>query len=189
MTLVRAQALCFPSYDLGFARVVETILAEDPDITPLVLQARLRDLSPATIVRAHELSGDHDETLYVFRDGRWARDIEPNWWRENEVAHVTVSAATGAAIDVDQAFLDLIGADREWVIGRLYHEFVVPEARVAADVLYQTAKQTGTVHSIARVAGPDERSLVCEFRAAVSGDEIVVAVRSAFLAQGPAREA
>jgi hypothetical protein len=188
MTLVRARALCFPSYDVGFARVVETILAEDPDVTPVALQARLRSISPAAIVRTHELSGERDQTIYVFRDGRWARDIEPDWWRENEVAHVTVSAATGAAIDVDQAFLDLIGADREWVIGRLYHEFVVPQARVAADVLYQTAIETGQVHSIARVAGPGDRNLICEFRAAVSGDEIVVAVRSAFLAQGPARE-
>ena len=188
MTFLRAQALCFPSYDLGFARVVESILDEDPDITALALQARLRNLSPATIVRTHELSGDHEQTLYVFRDGRWARDIEPDWWREDEVARVTVSAATGAAIDVDPAFLALIGADREWVIGRLYHEFVVPQARVAADVLYQTALETGQVHSIARVVGPDERNLICEFRAVVTGDEIVVAVRSAFLAQGPVRE-
>jgi hypothetical protein len=189
MPLVRARALCFPSYDVGFARVVETILAEVPEIAPLALQTRLRALSPATIVRTHELSGERDQTLYVFRDGRWARDIEPDWWRENEVANVTVSAATGAAIDVDQAFLDLIGADREWVIGRLYHEFVVPDARVAADVLYQTAMETGTVHSIARVAGPGDRNLICEYRAAVSGGEITVAVRSAFLAQGPLREA
>jgi hypothetical protein len=139
-------------------------------------------------VRARELSGERDQTLYVFRDGRWTRGSEPDWWQEKDVARVTVSVETGAAVDVDQSFLDLIGADRDWVIGRLYHEFVVPQARVAADVLYQTTIETGQVHSIARVIGPNGRGVTCEFRGAVSGDQIIVAVRSAYLAQGPQRE-
>jgi hypothetical protein len=188
MSLARARALCFPSYDTGFARVVETILTEDPSITPLALQTRLRNLSPAAIVRAHELSGERDQTLYVFRDGRWARGMEPDWWQDPGVGHVTVGAETGTATDVDQAFLDLIGVDRDWVVGRLYHEFVVPEARVAADVLYRTTLETGMVHSIARVIGPAGRAVSCEFRAFVAGDRIEIAVRSAYLAQGPLQD-
>jgi hypothetical protein len=185
LSVLRARALCFPSYDTGFARVVEAILADDPSITPTALQSRLRNLSPAAIVRARELSGESDETLYVFRDGRWARGMEPEWWQDPSVGHVTVAAETGSAIDVDQAFLDLIGADRDWVIGRLYHDFVVPQARVAADVLYRTTLETGSVHSIARVIGPGGRGLTCEFRAVVESDRIVIAVRSAYLAQSP----
>jgi hypothetical protein len=69
-------------------------------------------------VRARELSGESDETLYVVRDGRWARGMEPEWWQDPGVGHVTVTTETGAAIDVDQSFLDLIGADRDWVVGR-----------------------------------------------------------------------
>jgi hypothetical protein len=185
MSVVRARALCFPSYDTGFARVVEAILAEDPSIAPLALQSRLRNLSPATIVRARELSGESDETLFVFRDGRWARGVEPEWWLDPGVGHVTVATETGTAIAVDQAFLDLIGADRAWVVGRLYHDFVVPQARVAADVLFRTTLETGLVHSIARVIGPGGRGLTCEFRAVVESDRIEIAVRSAYLAQSP----
>jgi hypothetical protein len=187
MSVLRARALCFPSYDTGFARVVEAILADDPSITPLALQSRLRNLSPATIVRARELSGESDETLYVFRDGRWARGIEPEWWQDPSVGHVTVATETGAAIDVDRSFLDLIGADRDWVIGRLYHDFVVPQARIAADVLYRTTLETGSVHSIARVIGPEGRGVTCEFRAVVEGDNIEIAVRAAYLAQSPSQ--
>ena len=188
MTFVRARALCFPSYDVGFARVVEAILAEDPGITPGALQTRLRHLSPATIVRARELSGEQDQTLYVFRDGRWARGIEADWWLEPNVGHVTVSTASGEAIDVDQTFLDLIGADRAWVVGRRYDAFVVPQARVEAEVLYRTALEQGTVHSVARVNGPGDRGVTVEYRAErTSAEEIVVACRAAFLAQGPAQ--
>jgi hypothetical protein len=188
MTLVRARALCFPAYDVGFARVVESILTDDPGITAGALQARLRNLAPATIVRARELSGERDQTLYVFRDGRWAGGSEPDWWQGKDVARVTVSVETGAVVDADRALLDLIGADRGWVIGRLYHEFVVPQARVASEVLYQTTIETGQVHSVARVIGPNGRGVTVEFRAEVTGDKIVIAVRSAYLAQGPQTE-
>jgi hypothetical protein len=188
MTLARARALCFPAYDVGFARVVEAILTDDPAITADALQTRLRNLAPSTIVRARELSGERDETLYVFRDGRWGRTVESDWWRETDVARVTVSIETGAVVEADRALLDLIGADRDWVIGRMYHEFVVPQARVASDVLYQTAIETGHVHSVARVIGPNGRGVTVEFRAEVISDQLVVAVRSAFLAQGPQAE-
>jgi len=117
MTFVRARALCFPSYDDGFARVVEAILAQDPSISQLDLQTRLRRLAPSVIVRARELSGEQDETLYVFRDGRWGREADPAWWTDPRVAHVTVSSETGAAIATNDAFLRLIGAREEWVIG------------------------------------------------------------------------
>jgi hypothetical protein len=187
VTFVRARALCFPSYDLGFARVVESILADDPDITPDALQTRLRNLSPATIVHARELSGEREQTLYVFRDGRWARGIEPDWWVQPSVGHVTISTVSGEATDVDQAFLDLIGAERDWVVGRRYTDFVVPQARVAAEVLYQTTLDEGVVHSIAKINGPGDRGVTAEFRAElVEPTVIVVAVRAAFLAQGPA---
>jgi hypothetical protein len=187
VTVVRARALCFPSYDVGFARVVEAILTEDPGITPAALQARLRNLSPSTIVRARELSGERDQTLYVFRDGRWARGIEPDWWQDPSVGHVTVSTVTGEATDVDQAFLDLIGADRSWVVGRHYDAFVVPQARVEAEVLYRVTIEQGVVHSVSRVNGPDDRGVTCEYRAELTDPEtIVIAVRAAFLAQGPA---
>jgi len=188
MSVLRARALCFPSYDTGFARVVEAILAEDPSITPPALQSRLRNLSPAAIVRARELSGESDETLYVFRDGRWARGIEAEWWEDPSVGHVTIVTETGAAIEVDQAFLDLIGADRDWVMGRLYNDFVVPQARVEADILYRTTLETGSVHSIARVIGPGGRGVTCEFRAVVHGDRIEIAVRAAYLAQSPLQD-
>ena len=187
MTVARARALCFPSYDLGFARVVEAILAEDPEVTPTALQTRLRNLSPATIVRARELSGEDQQTLYVFRDGRWARGIEPDWWHDPSVGHVTISIVSGEATDVDQPFLDLIGGERDWVIGRRYDAFVVPQARVAADVLYRTAIEEGVVHSIARINGPGDRGIDAEYRAErIDPETIVVAVRSAYLAQGPA---
>jgi PAS fold len=188
VTLVRARALCFPAYDVGFARVVEAMLTDDPGITADALQTRLRNLAPATIVHARELSGERDQTLYVFRDGRWAGGVQSDWWQEKGVARVTVSIETGAVIDADRALLDLIGADRDWVIGRMYHEFVVPQARVASDALYQTALDTGQVHSVARVVGPNGRGVTVEFRAEVIGDQMVVAVRAAFLAQAPQGE-
>jgi hypothetical protein len=54
LSVLRARALCFPSYDTGFARIVEAILAEDPSIKPLALQSRLRNLGPRrSCVRAN----------------------------------------------------------------------------------------------------------------------------------------
>jgi hypothetical protein len=188
MTMARARALCFPAYDVGFARVVESMLADDPGISAGALETRLRNLAPATIVRARELSGERDQTFYVFRDGRWSRGVEPDWWKGTDAAHVTVSIESGAVVDADQALLDLIGADRDWVIGRAYYEFVLPQARVASDVLYQTTIDTGHVHSVARVIGPKGRGVTVEFRAEVSGDQIFIAVRSAYLAQAPQPE-
>ncbi len=183
MTVVRARALCFPPDDHGFARVVETILAQDPGIGSLDLQSRLRRLAPSALVRTRELSGEQDQTMYVFRDGRWGREADPAWWTDPRVAHVTVSTETGAAVASNDAFLRLIGVRDDWVVGRLYHEFVLPQARVAADVLYQTALETGLVHSIARVIGPGGRAITCEFRAETQGDMIEVRVREAFLAE------
>jgi len=185
MTLVRARALCFPSYDDGFARVVEAILAQDPGISPSDLQTRLRRLAPSAIVRARELSGEQDETLFVFRDGRWGREADPAWWTDPRVARVTVSSETGAATATNDAFLRLIGVREEGVIGRVYHEFVLPQARVAADVLYQTTLETGLVHSIAKVIGSGGRAVTIEFRAETQGGQIEVMVREAFLAESP----
>ena len=62
------------------------------------------------------------------------------------------------------------------------------EARVASDVLFQTAIETGQVHSVARVIGQNGRGVTVEFRAEVTGDHMTIAVRAAFLAQGPQPE-
>lgn len=177
MAIVRARALTFPSEDIGFARVVEYYLDEDPGMRAAQLQERLRTIAPDATVRARELSGEDEPTLYVYRDGRWTHDAEPSWWKRPDAATVVVSAVTGAVTSTSQALLDLLGADEAWVVGRLYHEFVLPEARVASEVLHQVALATGRVHSIARVIAPDGAPMTCEFRAEVRGEEIHVTVR------------
>ena len=183
MAILRARALCFPSDDVGFARVVEHYLDDAPGSTAAQLQERLRLIAPNATVRARELSGEGEPTLYVYRDGRWTHDAQPGWWNRADAAKVTVSAATGAVTKASDAFLRLLGADGDWVVGRLYHEFVLPEARVASEVLHQVTLSTGRVHSIARVVAPDGRHVTCEFRAELHGDEIEVRVRRVTLAE------
>jgi PAS domain-containing protein len=182
MAVFGARALCFPSHDFGFARIVQRMLADRPTIGAGELERRLRSIAPSATVRARALSGERDQTFYVYRDGRWSPDAEPDWWVRTDTARATVSIATGAVIDANEALGALLGADRRWIIGRRYFDFVLPAARMASEVLFQTAVDTGSVQSIARVACPDGRQRTCEFRGEVLGAEIVVHVRAVAMA-------
>jgi hypothetical protein len=64
-----------PRSDQRFVQTVESTMAGG--ITePGELQARLRDLYPAAIVRVRDLSGEIDPVWYVYRDGRWVSPYE-----------------------------------------------------------------------------------------------------------------
>lgn len=63
----------FPRDDIDFVAVVD--LAALDARSPADLEHRLRDGYPHVVVRARDLSGDHTEVWYVYRDGSWTATI------------------------------------------------------------------------------------------------------------------
>lgn len=62
-----------PRSDASFVRLVEEAMAAGVG-TPQELQARLRAVYPAAVVRERGLQGDTEPIWYVYRDGRWVPD-------------------------------------------------------------------------------------------------------------------
>ncbi len=65
------RAICVPSSDWAFARVVDRLLALGGVTSTRGLEQELRPLYPQARVRRRELSGEPQETWYVYRDRRF----------------------------------------------------------------------------------------------------------------------
>ena len=65
------RAICVPSSDWAFARVVDRMLGVAAISSPRGLEQQLKPLYPQARVRRRELSGEPQETWYVYRDRRF----------------------------------------------------------------------------------------------------------------------
>ena len=90
---------------------------------------------------------------------------------------VHVSAATGELTDVSGEWAALMRADAADLVGQMFVEFRLPEARVAAQAMYEAVSQYREVRSEALVRRPDGTTLAIEFRAARRDGEIEVSYR------------
>lgn len=61
-----------PADDPSFSDLAERLLEHD-GLTPLRMQAALRQRYPRAVVRRRELAGERLDVWYVYRDGRWIR--------------------------------------------------------------------------------------------------------------------
>ena len=62
------RAICVPSSDLVFQRVVHGVLMSKSITSMRELEDELRELYPAVRVRRRELSGENGVTWYVYRE-------------------------------------------------------------------------------------------------------------------------
>jgi hypothetical protein len=67
--LNRVRAICVPSSDVVFQRVVRGVLISKSIASPRELEDELRRLYPSVRVRRRDLSGEQGVTWYVYREG------------------------------------------------------------------------------------------------------------------------
>lgn len=166
-----------PSNDVVLRRVVDRITEAEPPDTAAELAARLRPLYPRIAVFERQLSGERAQ-FYVYRDGRYEPEGNDEWWERIGVPCVHVDAATGRLSSVSGEWAALMRADATDLIGRHFVDFVLPEARDAAQVMFETVSQYHEVRSEALVRRPDGTTLPIEFRAIRRDGQIEVCYRS-----------
>ena len=171
-----------PSKDAALRRVVDRVTASGEQETPADLAASLRPLYPRVAVFERQLSGEHPH-LYVYRDGRYEPEDREPWWEASGVACVHVDGATGRLLRVTGAWAELMRASADELVGRHFVDFVLPEARPAAQAMFEAVSEEREVRSEALVARPDGTTLPIEFRAIRRDGEIEVCYRP--LEDGP----
>jgi hypothetical protein len=152
------------------------VTADAPPGSAADLAARLRPLFPRIAVFERQLSGDHAH-LYVYRDGRYEPEHTDDWWAVPGTPCVHVSAATGRLTAVTASHAELMHSKSTDLVGRHFVELLQPEARAAAQAMFEAVRDAKEVRSEALVQRPDGTTLAIEFRAVRVGDEIEVCYR------------
>jgi PAS domain S-box-containing protein len=165
-----------PSHDLALRRVVDRVTETDQPGTAADLAERLRPLYPKIAVFERQLSGERAQ-FYVYRDGRYEPERRDGWWEQPGVPCVHVSAETGELIAVSGEWATLMRLEPRNLIGRHFVDFVMPEARAAAQAMFEAVSQSREVRSEALVQRPDGSTLAIEFRAARRDGAIEVCYR------------
>ena len=165
-----------PSSDVVLRRVVDRATEGDEASTAADLAARLRPLYPRIAVFERQLSGERAQ-FYVYRDGRYEPERRGGWWELEHVPCVHVSASTGQLTAVSGEWAKLMRAEAADLVGRHFVDFVLPEARAAAQAMFEAVSQFREVRSEALVQRPDGTTLPIEFRAVRSDGDIEVCYR------------
>lgn len=165
-----------PSHDVVLRRVVERLNAEAQPSTADDLAARLRPLYPRIAVFERQLSGERAQ-FYVYRDGRYEPDRPGAWWEQPGTPCVHVSVETGQLSKVSGEYAELMRAPEMQLVGRHFLDMVLPEARAAAQTMFEVLFQEREVRSEALVVRPDGSTVAIEFRAVRSNGEIEVCYR------------
>lgn len=165
-----------PSNDVVLRRVVDRVTQGEGPSTAAELAARLRPLYPRIAVFERQLSGERAQ-FYVYRDGRYEPERRDQWWERPGVPCVHVSATTGELTSVTGEWAELMRSDPADLEGRHFVDFVLPEARAAAQAMFEAVSQFHEVRSEALVQRPDGTTLAIEFRAIRRNGEIEVCYR------------
>lgn len=164
-----------PSHDAVLRRVVERVAGSEPPESAKQLADMLRPIYPRVAVFERQLSGESPH-LYVYRDGRYEPD-RGTWWTAPDVPCVHVSASDGRITSVTGAWASLMRADQAELVGRHFLDFVQPEARAAAQAMFEVVSEEREVRSEAVVVRADGSSVAIEFRAILIDGEIEVCYR------------
>jgi PAS domain S-box-containing protein len=165
-----------PSKDAALRRVVDRVTSTGEQGTAADLAASLRSLYPRVAVFERQLRGERPQ-LYVYRDGRYEPETRDPWWEAPGVPCVHVDGATGRLVRVTGAWAELMRAPADELVGRHFVDFVLPEARAAAQAMFEAVSEEREVRSEALVARPDGSTLPIEFRAIRRDGEIEVCYR------------
>jgi PAS domain S-box-containing protein len=164
-----------PSRDRAFRGAVQRVASDDEGVSAQALRERLRPLYPQVEVFESLLEGEASH-LYVYRNGRYVPNVEDRWWEAPGTACVCVSCETGRLTHVSDEWAALMHSSPSELIGRHYTEFVQPEARLAAEAMFEALAQ-GEVDTQALVRRPDGSTVGIDVHAALGDDEIDVRYR------------
>ena len=166
-----------PSHDAVLRRVVEVVTrGKAPPQSAQQLADALRPIFPRVAVFERQLSGESPH-LYVYRDGRYEPE-RGSWWTAPDVPCVHVSPSSGLLTAVTGSWASLVRADRADLVGRHFLDFVQPEARAAAQAMFEVVSEEREVRSEAVVVRVDRSTVPIEFRAITVDGEIEVCYRS-----------
>ena len=171
-----AQIDTIPSHDAVLRRVVDRITHTRPPQTAQQLADLLRPLFPRVAVFERQLSGERP-LLYVYRDGRYEPERPDRWWEAAGAPCIRVSIESGQLTSVSGPWAGLMRAETGLLLGPHFLEFVQPEARAAAQALFEVVDEEHEVRSEALVVRPDGTAFGIEFRAIRRDDEIEVCYR------------
>jgi PAS domain S-box-containing protein len=157
-------------------RVVERVTADKQPETAADLAARLRPLYPRIAVFERQLSGERAH-YYVYRDGRYEPEHPAPWWEQPGTPCIHVSATTGHLTRVSGSYAAMMRAQQQDLVGRHFLDMVLPEARGAAQAMFEVVSEEREVRSEALVVRPDGSTIPIEFRALRSNGEIEVFYR------------
>ena len=166
-----------PSHDVVLRRVVQRVTTEIEPDTAADLAALLRPLFPRVAVFERQLSGERPQ-FYVYRGGRYEPDDPKAWWDEPGVPCVHVSPRTGQLTAVSGAYAELMRAPESDLVGRHFLDMVLPEARAAAQAMFEVVNEELEVRSEALVVRTDGSTVPIEFRAVRRDAEIEVCYRA-----------
>ena len=165
-----------PSHDAALRRVVERVTSDWQTDTAADLAARLRPLYPRIAVFERQLSGERAQ-FYVYRDGRYEPERAPDWWTEPGTPCVHVSAESGLLTAVTGSYAELMRTDKRDLVGRHFLDMVLPEARAAAQAMFEAVTEEREVRSEALVVRADGSTVAIEFRAIRRDGDIEVCYR------------
>ncbi len=153
-----------PSHDAVLRRVVDRLTELKMPQSAEQLAALLRPLFPRVAVFERQLSGEWPH-LYVYRDGRYEPERLDRWWEAPDAPCVQIDGRSGVLTAVSGPWAGLMHAPPANLVGRHFLEFVQPDARVAAQAMFEVVQEEREVRSEALVVRPDGTTLAIEFRA------------------------
>jgi PAS domain-containing protein len=157
--------LCFPPYDVVFARLATERLAALPARDPGALQAELRATFAGATVRRREplASLGRGEAWYAYRDGRYSPFTDTPWWEAPDVARLEIDAE-GRYVGANEAALALIGVDAQDLARIRSGDLTDAATRPTVPWLWQLLQDVGELHSTSRLVTPDGRRVPIEYR-------------------------
>jgi PAS domain S-box-containing protein len=157
------RAICIPSSDHAFAAAVQAALADGDVDVPGDLEQRVRPWAPNVVVRSRELSGESGGTWYVYRDGRFAAEQDDGWHRAPDTPWARFDATTGAVLEANDSFADLVGYQTDGVVGCPYQDFVFPDAAGLANRVYAEIIRSGHARSVVQLRRRDGAGVPVEY--------------------------
>jgi PAS domain S-box-containing protein len=163
-----------PSSDPAFARAAGRLAADAE--SPAELEARLRAMYPRAVVRERALANE-PRVLYIYRDGRYQRQRNDEWWTGSGNATAAIDLRTGTITAASREWAELLGDGVERVEGRPYRDFLVPEAAEAATEVIEALRESGELTSEMLMRTLDGSLIALDFHAVLTGDRIDVTYR------------
>ena len=172
----KLNVLCFPADDEVLRKRVRDSLGDAEDLSAKAardgLRSRLRIVYPRAEVRVRDpLAGFGEPTVYVFRDGGIASNLESDTWRDEPSSARLVTNDQGTYVDANEAAAELLGLSTDQIVGQPAGTFTRPDARIEdAAGLWELLRSSGRLHSLAVVSRPGGQDVRVEFITLRNGD-------------------